>query len=160
MPSFDIVSEFEMHEAVNAVDQANREVTTRFDFKGSDAKFELNKDVVTMTAEAEFQLQQMYDILQTKMNRRGIDIACLELGEMEQLGKKVKQNVTLRQGLDSDLARKIVKMIKDKKMKVQSAIQGEKVRVTGKKRDDLQSVIALLKEAKIDIPLQFNNFRD
>ena len=160
MPSFDIVSEFEMHEAVNAVDQANREVTTRFDFKGSDAKFELNKDVVTMTAEAEFQLQQMYDILQTKMNRRGIDIACLELGEMEQLGKKVKQNVTLRQGLDSDLARKIVKMIKDKKMKVQSAIQGEKVRVTGKKRDDLQSVIALLKEAKIDMPLQFNNFRD
>jgi len=160
MPSFDIVSEFEMHEAVNAVDQANREINTRFDFKGSNAKFEQNKDVVTMTAEAEFQLQQMYDILQTKMNRRGIDIICLELGEIEKLGKQVKQNVTLRQGLDSDLARKIVKMIKDKKMKVQSAIQGEKVRVTGKKRDDLQSVIAMLKDAKIDMPLQFNNFRD
>jgi len=160
MPSFDIVSEFEMHEAVNAVDQANREINTRFDFKGSSAKFEQNKDVVTMTAEAEFQLQQMYDILQTRMNRRGIDISCLELGEVEKLGKQVKQNVTLRQGLDSDLARKIVKMIKDKKMKVQSAIQGEKVRVTGKKRDDLQSVITMLKDAKIDMPLQFNNFRD
>ncbi len=160
MPSFDIVSEFEMHEAVNAVDQARREINTRFDFKGSSAKFEQNKDVVTMTADAEFQLQQMYDILQTKMNRRGIDITCLELGEMEKLGKQVKQNVTLRQGLDSDLARKIVKMIKDKKMKVQSAIQGEKVRVTGKKRDDLQSVIAMLKDAKIDMPLQFDNFRD
>ncbi len=160
MPSFDIVSEFEMHEAVNAVDQANREVNTRFDFKGSNAVFEQNKDVVTMTAEAEFQLQQMYDILQTKMNRRGIDIACLDLGEIEHSGKQVKQSVTLREGLDSDLARKIVKMIKDKKLKVQAAIQGEKVRVTGKKRDDLQSVISMLKEAKIDMPLQFNNFRD
>lgn len=160
MPSFDIVSEFEMHEAVNAVDQARREVNTRFDFKGSSAKFEQNKEVISMTAEAEFQLQQMYDILQTKLNRRGIDIACLELGEVEKLGKQVKQSVSLRQGLESDLARKIVKMIKDKKLKVQSAIQGDKVRVTGKKRDDLQSVIAMLKEAKIDMPLQFNNFRD
>ncbi len=160
MPSFDIVSEFEMHEAVNAVDQANREVNTRFDFKGSSAKFEQNKDLITMTAEAEFQLQQMYDILQTKLNRRGIDIVCLKLGEIEKLGKQVKQSVTLRQGLDSDLARKIVKMIKDKKLKVQAAIQGDKVRVTGKKRDDLQSVMAMLKEASIDMPLQFNNFRD
>ncbi len=160
MPSFDIVSEFEMHEAVNAVDQAKRELNTRFDFKGSNAKFEQNKEVISMTAEAEFQLQQMYDILQTKLNRRGIDIACLELGEVEKLGKQVKQSVSLRQGLESELARKIVKMIKDKKLKVQSAIQGDKVRVTGKKRDDLQSVIAMLKEAKIDMPLQFNNFRD
>jgi len=160
MPSFDIVSEFEMHEAVNAVDQANREVNTRFDFKGSNAKFEQNKNVITMTADAEFQLQQMYDILQTKMNRRGIDIMCMELGEIEQTGKLVKQSVTLREGLDSELARKIVKIIKDKKLKVQSAIQGEKVRVTGKKRDDLQTVIALLKDSKIDMPLQFNNFRD
>ncbi|NOZ36489.1 MAG: YajQ family cyclic di-GMP-binding protein [Gammaproteobacteria bacterium] len=160
MPSFDIVSEFEMHEAVNAVDQANREVNTRFDFKGSSAKFEQNKDVITMTAEAEFQLQQMYDILQTKLNRRGIDITCLKLGEVEKLGKQVKQSVTLRQGLDSDLARKIVKMIKDKKLKVQAAIQGDKVRVTGKKRDDLQSVMAMLKDASIEMPLQFNNFRD
>ncbi|HFQ13699.1 MAG TPA: YajQ family cyclic di-GMP-binding protein [Gammaproteobacteria bacterium] len=160
MPSFDVVSEFEMHEAVNAVDQANREVSTRFDFKGTDAKFELNKEVVTMSADAEFQLQQMYDILQTKLNRRGIDIACLKLEEPEQAGKRVKQNVILRQGLDSDLSRKIVKMIKDRKLKVQAAIQGEKVRVTGKKRDDLQTVIAMLKEAKLDMPLQFNNFRD
>ncbi len=160
MPSFDIVSEFEMHEAVNAVDQARREITTRFDFKGSDASFEQSKEIITMTAGAEFQLQQMYDILQTKMNRRGIDIACMELGEMQPLGKQVKQQVTLREGLESDLARKIVKMIKDKKLKVQVAIQGEKVRVTGKKRDDLQAVMAMLKEAKLAMPLQYNNFRD
>ncbi|VAX12650.1 UPF0234 protein Yitk [hydrothermal vent metagenome] len=160
MPSFDIVSEFEMHEVVNAVDQAKREVGTRFDFKGSNAKFEQSKEVITMTAEAEFQLQQMYDILQTKLNRRGIDIACLQLAEIEKLGKQVKQSVSLREGLDSELARKIVKMIKDKKLKVQTAIQGDKVRVTGKKRDDLQSVIAMLKDASIDMPLQFNNFRD
>jgi len=160
MPSFDIISEFEKHEAVNAVDQATREISTRFDFKGSDASFDQNNEVVTMTAGAEFQLQQMYDILQTKMNRRGIDIACMELGKLEALGKQVKQTVTLHEGLDSDLARKIVKIIKDKKLKVQAAIQGEKVRVTGKKRDDLQSVMASLKEAKIDMPLQFNNFRD
>ncbi len=160
MPSFDIVSEFEMYEAVNAVDQANREVSTRFDFKGTGAKFEQNKEIITMIADAEFQLQQMYDILQSKLNRRGIDIACLELAEAEQSGKQMKQSVTLREGLDSELARKIVKMIKDKKLKVQAAIQGEKVRVTGKKRDDLQTVIGMLKEAKIDMPLQFNNFRD
>ncbi len=160
MPSFDIVSEFEMHEAVNAVDQAKREISTRFDFKGSQAAFEQSKDVITMTADAEFQLQQMYDILQTKLNRRGIDIACLQLGDIDKLGKQVKQSVTLREGLDSDLARKIVKTIKDKKLKVQVAIQGDKVRVTGKKRDDLQSVIAMLKDASIDMPLQFNNLRD
>jgi len=160
MPSFDIVSEFEMHEAVNAVDQAKREITTRFDFKGTDASFEQSKEVVTMTASAEFQLQQMYDILQSKMNRRGIDITCMELGETTPLGKQVKQAVTLREGLESDLARKIVKMIKDKKLKVQAAIQGEKVRVTGKKRDDLQAVMAMLKEAKLGMPLQYNNFRD
>lgn len=160
MPSFDIVSEFEMHEAVNAVDQAKREISTRFDFKGSQAAFEQSKDVITMTADAEFQLQQMYDILQTKLNRRGIDITCLQLDDIEKLGKQVKQRVTLREGLDSDLARKIVKTIKDKKLKVQIAIQGEKVRVTGKKRDDLQSVIAILKDMSVDMPLQFNNFRD
>lgn len=160
MPSFDVVSEVDMHEVTNAVDQANREVSTRFDFKGTNARFELAESVITMHAEAEFQLQQMYDILQTKLNRRGVDIACLEPGEVQQSGKEVHQAVTVRQGLDSDLARKIVRIIKDAKLKVQAAIQGDKVRVTGKKRDDLQKVIALLKEAKVDLPLQFTNFRD
>lgn len=160
MPSFDVVSEFDKHEATNAVDQANRELTTRFDFKGSGATFEKADAVITMTAGAEFQLQQMLDILQTKLNRRGIDIACLDIGEYEKAGKTVKQAVTLREGLDTALTKKIVKLIKDSKIKVQAAIQGEKVRVTGKKRDDLQAVIAMLKEAKLDMPLQFDNFRD
>ncbi len=160
MPSFDVVSEVEMHEVTNGVDQANREVTTRFDFKGTNANFELNESVISMKAQADFQLQQMLDILQTKLSRRGIDIACLELGDIQQSGKEVRQDVTIRQGLDSVLSKKIVKLIKDKKLKVQAAIQGEKVRVTGKKRDDLQQVIAMLKEAKLDLPLQYDNFRD
>jgi hypothetical protein len=160
MPSFDVVSEVEMHEVTNGVDQANREVSTRFDFKGTNASFELNDSVITMKAQAEFQLQQMLDILQTKLNRREIDIACLDIGDTQQSGKEVRQEVTIRQGLDSTLSKKIVKLIKDKKLKVQAAIQGEKVRVTGKKRDDLQQVIAILKEAKLDLPLQYNNFRD
>jgi len=160
MPRFDVVSEVDMHEVTNAVDQANREVTTRFDFKGTNARYELKESVVTMKAQAEFQLQQMLDILQTKLNRRGVDIACLELGDPEQSGKEVRQEVTIRQGLDSVLSKKIVKLIKDAKLKVQAAIQGDKVRVTGKKRDDLQQVIAMLKETKLDLPLQYNNFRD
>lgn len=160
MPSFDVVSEVDMHEVTNAVDQANREVNTRFDFKGSNASYELNESVVMMKAEAEFQLQQMLDILQTKLSRRGVDIACLELADPQQSGKEVRQEVTIRQGLDSVLSKKIVKLIKDAKLKVQAAIQGDKVRVTGKKRDDLQQVIAMLKEAKLDLPLQYNNFRD
>ncbi len=160
MPSFDVVSEVEMHEVTNGVDHANREVSTRFDFKGTNASFELNDSVITMKAQAEFQLQQMLDILQTKLNRREIDIACLDIGDTRQSGKEVRQEVTIRQGLDSTLSKKIVKLIKDKKLKVQAAIQGEKVRVTGKKRDDLQQVIAMLKEAKLDLPLQYNNFRD
>ena len=160
MPSFDVVSEVEMQEVTNGVDQANREVTTRFDFKGTNARFELNESIITMKAEAEFQLQQMLDILQTKLNRRGIDIACLELGDTQQSGKEVRQEVIIRQGLDSFLSKKIVKLIKDKKLKVQAAIQGDKVRVTGKKRDDLQQVMKTLREAGLGIPLQFNNFRD
>ncbi len=160
MPSFDVVSEVDMHEVTNAVDQANREVSTRFDFKGSGARYERADDVITMIAPSEFQLQQMLDILQTKLARRGVDIACLEIGEPQASGKEVRQIVTIRQGLDSPLAKRIVKLVKDSKLKVQAAIQGEKVRVTGKKRDDLQKVIALLKEADIEMPLQFNNFRD
>lgn len=160
MPSFDIVSEIDMHEAANAVDQANREVGTRFDFKGSNARFELKDNVVTLTGDSEFQVQQMLDILYGKLAKRGVDIAAAEEGKLEQLGKEARQTLTLRQGIDSDLARKIVKLIKDQKMKVQAAIQGEKVRVTGKKRDDLQAAIAMLREAKLDMPLQYNNFRD
>jgi hypothetical protein len=160
MPSFDVVSEVDMHEVTNAVDQANREVGTRFDFKGTNAKYELNNAEVLMTAEAEFQLQQMLDILQTKLNRRSIDIACLEINKAEMSGKEARQTVIIRQGLDSELAKKVSKTIKDSKIKVQSSIQGEKVRVNGKKRDDLQNVIALLKDTKLDMPLQFNNFRD
>ncbi len=160
MPSFDVVSEVDMHEVTNAVDQANREVGTRFDFKGSDAKYGLEGAEITMEAEAEFQLKQMLDILQTKLSRRGVDIECLEIHEPEVRGKRAYQRVTLRQGVDKELAKKIVKLIKEGKFKVQAAIQGEKVRVTGKKRDELQRVIGMLREAKLGLPLQFENFRD
>lgn len=160
MPSFDVVSEVDSHEINNAVDQANREIGTRFDFKGVDAKFERNESEIKLTAEADFQLNQMIDILQNKLSKRSVDIRALEIKDPEASGKLVHQSVIVREGIDSDLARKIVKMIKDKKMKVQAAIQGDKVRVTGKKRDDLQTVIAMLKESGIELPLQFNNFRD
>ena len=160
MPSFDIVSEIDMHEAANAVDQSNREVGTRFDFKGSGARCELNDAVITLHAENEFQLQQMLDILQPKLAKRGIDILCLKVDPPQVSGKQARQTVTLRQGIETTLAKDIVKRIKESKLKVQAAIQGEQVRVTGKKRDDLQDVMALLRKAELDMPLQFNNFRD
>jgi len=160
MPSFDVVSEVDMHELSNAVDQANREVNTRFDFKGSDAKFEQSGSELTLTAQSEFQLEQMMDILRIKMVKRGVDIGSLEMGEPETVNMRARQKVTVRQGIDKDLARKIVKLIKDAKLKVQSAIQGDQVRVTGKKRDDLQQVMAMLKEQKLGLPLQYTNFRD
>lgn len=160
MPSFDVVSEVDMHEAANAVDQANREVSTRFDFKGSEAQFELNENEILLKAEVEFQLQQMLDILQSKLSKRGVDIGCMEVGEAQTTGRRAQQQVILKQGLETLLAKKIIKLIKDSKLKVQASIQGEKVRVNGKKRDDLQQVIALLKEAKLELPLQYNNFRD
>ena len=160
MPSFDIVSEYDKHEAQNAVDQANKEVTTRFDFKGTNSTFELNEDTLLMSSESEFQLQQMLDIVQTKLAKRGVDIACMDIAEPKASGKIVRQEIKLKQGIDSVLAKKIVKMIKDKKLKVQAAIQGEQVRVTGKKRDDLQEVIQMLKSEKLEMPLQFTNFRD
>lgn len=160
MPSFDIVSEFDMHEASNAVDQANREVNARFDFKGSNAVYGQHNENITLKAETEFQLSQMLDILQIKLTKRGVDIACMEISEPQSSGKQAQQSVTLKHGLDTPLAKKIVKLIKDKKMKVQAAIQGDKVRVTGKKRDDLQQVIQTLKQEKWDMPLQFDNFRD
>lgn len=160
MPSFDIVSEVNLHEAANAVDQANREVGTRFDFKGSGAKFELVDSVITLTGESEFQLQQMLDVLHIKLAKRNVDIASLKADEPKIAGKQAKQAITLIQGIDGDLARKIVKLLKDSKIKVQTAIQGEKLRVTGKKRDDLQECIALLRAAELDQPLQYDNFRE
>lgn len=160
MPSFDIVSELDMHEVTNAVDQSNRELQMRYDFKGVDARFELSESSVTITAEVDFQLQQMLEVLRTKMTGRKIDIRCLEVKDPETANMRARQEVVLKQGLDQPFAKKIVKMIKDAKLKVQSQVQGEQVRVTGKKRDDLQSVIAMLREAELELPLQFNNFRD
>ena len=160
MPTFDVVSEVDMHEVTNAVDQANREVRTRFDFKGTDSSFSREGDAITLKSESDFQLKQMLDMLQGKLNKRGIDIACLAIAEPELVGKEARQTVTIRQGLETELSRKIVKMLKESKLKVQGAIQGDKVRVTGKKRDDLQEVIATLRDAKFDMPLQYINFRD
>lgn len=161
MPTFDIVSEVDVHEVRNAVEQSNKEVGTRFDFKGVDAKFELAIETqVTLTAEADFQLQQMMEILRGKLVKRNVDVKSLSEGEVQLSGQRATLEVKIQQGIESDIARKLVKQIKDKKLKVQTAIQGEKLRVTGKKRDDLQTVIAFLRELPLDIPLQFNNFRD
>ncbi|MDH3762461.1 MAG: YajQ family cyclic di-GMP-binding protein [Gammaproteobacteria bacterium] len=160
MPSFDVVSEVDHHELSNALDQANREIGTRYDFKGSNARIEASGNQLSLEAESEFQLNQMAPILKEKMSRRGIDVDCLEFGEVVEMNRRARQPVTVREGLDKDLARKMVKLIKDSKLKVQAAIQGEQLRVTGKKRDDLQQVMQKLREAGLGIPLQFNNFRD
>ena len=160
MPSFDIVSEVDHHELSNAIDQANREIGTRYDFKGSDARIEQSENQLTLSSESEFQIKQMTPILKEKMSKRGIDVSCLEFSDVVEMNKRARQQVLVREGLDKDLARKIVKLIKESKLKVQSAIQGEQVRVNGKKRDDLQQVMQLLKAANLGIPLQFNNFRD
>ncbi|MDH5767094.1 MAG: YajQ family cyclic di-GMP-binding protein, partial [Gammaproteobacteria bacterium] len=145
MPSFDVVSEIDAHELTNAIDQMNREIGNRFDFKGSNAKIDLTETAMNIEADSEFQINQIEDIVYQKLAKRGIDTRCLEKGKIEERGKRAYQTITVRQGIDKDLARKIVKMIKDKKMKVQAAVQGEQVRVTGKKRDDLQQVITMLK---------------
>jgi uncharacterized protein YajQ (UPF0234 family) len=160
MPSFDVVSDFDAHEASNGVDQANREVTTRFDFKGTGSKFELDKEVITLTSQTEFQLQQMMEILRQKMGRRDIDIACFDEQTTELSGDTARKRVILKKGIDADLARKLVKMIKGSKLKVQAAIQGDQLRITGKKRDVLQAAISLLKDADVELPLQYENFRD
>ena len=160
MPSFDVVSEVDHHELSNALDQANREIGTRYDFKGSNARIEQTGNQLTLEAESEFQVKQMVPILKEKMSKRGIDVDCLEFGEIVEMNKRARQPVTVREGLDKDLASKMVKLIKDSKLKVQAAIQGEQLRVTGKKRDDLQQVMQNLREAGLGIPLQFNNFRD
>jgi uncharacterized protein YajQ (UPF0234 family) len=160
MPSFEIVSEINEHELANAVDQASREVGQRFDFKGTNAKFELKEAVVTMSAQADFQLKQMLDILKLKLSKRGIDVACLKVDEPVTTGQTARQLVTLRQGVDTELGKKIQRLVKDSKLKVQAALQDQQVRVTGKSRDDLQAVIALVRKGEFDLPLQFNNFRD
>ena len=160
MPSFDVVSEFDAHEASNAVDQANREVTTRFDFKGTGSKFVLDGQEIAMTSQSDFQLKQMLDILRQKMSKRGVDIGCIKEEEPEITGSEARQKIILRQGIDTPLARDLVKKIKAMKIKVQSAIQGDKLRVSGKKRDDLQAVISMLKDTDVDLPLQYENFRD
>lgn len=161
MPSFDVVSQVNMQEVRNAVDQANREISTRFDFKGSDARVEQAEVKLTLYADDEFKVGQARDILQLKLSKRGVDLAALEFAKVEIIGgNKARQDATVREGISTELAKKIVKAIKDSKLKVQAAIQGEEIRVSGKKRDDLQAAIALLKGQKFDIPLQFINFRD
>ncbi|MAE33861.1 MAG: YajQ family cyclic di-GMP-binding protein [Oceanospirillaceae bacterium] len=161
MPSFDVVSEVDKHEAQNAVDQANRELSTRFDFRGVSASFELKDFVVTMIADNKTQLDQMKSMLISAMIKRSIKANCLEFAEPQGTGKQVKILATMRQGIDKDLGRKIAKLIKDSKIKVQASIQGDTVRVQGKKRDDLQQVMAMLRgEESIDMPLAFKNFKD
>lgn len=160
MPSFDVVSEVDKHALTNAVDQARRIITNRYDFKGVDASYERNDFLITLTTDADFQLAQMIDILQDALLKNKISIACLEIKDAIASGKQVKQEIIVRTGLESDLCKKIVKMLKAEKFKAQSQIQGDQVRVTGKKRDDLQTVIAFLRASEIDMPLQFNNFRD
>ena len=160
MPSFDVVSELDYHELTNAVDQAIRELESRFDFKGTDAKFTLNKNELNLEAPADFQLKQMLDIVKLKLTKRGIDLVCLEVKDAEINLARARQKVILREGVDAEGARKIQRAIKDSKLKVQAATQGTKVRITGKSRDELQAAMALLRQQKLEVALQFNNFRD
>ena len=160
MPSFDVISEVDTHELTNAVDQANRELSTRFDFKGVDAKFALEDAVISQSAPSEFQLKQMNDILRARLIARGIDARCLEFGPVESNLAGARQKITVKQGIERDLAKKIQSAIKDAKLKVDTQINGDKLRVIGKKRDDLQTAIALLRAAEFERPLQYDNFRD
>lgn len=160
MPSFDIVSEVALEEVRNAVENAERELATRFDFRGAQASFVWENETATFSAESEFQLEQMEDILRNKLVKRGIDVATMELSEIEHSGKTYNKKVTFKQGIEAPVAKKLVKLIKDKKLKVQPTIQGEQVRVSGKKRDDLQATMAVVREADLGQPFQFQNFRD
>jgi cyclic-di-GMP-binding protein len=160
MPSFDTVSEVNAHEVANAVDQANRELGQRFDFKDTGAIYELDELTVKMRAQVDFQLKQMLDILKLRLSKRGIDLTCLDVQDPQITLATAQQDVVLKQGIDQDAGKKIVRLIKDSKLKVQASLQGDKVRVTGKSRDDLQSAIQLLRASKLEVPLQFNNFRD
>ena len=163
MPSFDIVSEVNQVEVHNALDQANKEITNRFDFKGSDARVELNEKEkkLTVYADDEFKLGQVRDVLTGKLAKRGVDVRCLNPGEVEKAGgNKVRQDVAVREGIEQELGKKIVKLVKDSKLKVQASIQGDTVRISGAKKDTLQDVIALVRKSVTDVPLQFKNFRD
>jgi hypothetical protein len=161
MPSFDVVSEANQVEVKNAVDQANKEITTRFDFKGSDARIEQKERELTAYADSDFQLGQLRDVLTNKMSKRNVDVRFLDIGKVEKIGgDKVKQVIKVKNGIESEAAKKIQRLIKDSKIKVQASIQGESLRVSGAKRDDLQATIALLKKEVNDLPLEFNNFRD
>ncbi len=160
MPSFDTVSEINHHELTNAIDQANREIGNRYDFKGANARIEMKGNELVLSAESKFQVQQMFPVLLSKMTKRGLDVDCLKTGDIEEQAKTARQGISIQEGIDKEIAKKIVKLIKDSKLKVQASIQGEQVRVTGKKRDDLQQAIQLMKEANLGLPLQFTNFRD
>ncbi|QJD60647.1 YajQ family cyclic di-GMP-binding protein [Pseudomonas sp. gcc21] len=161
MPSFDVVSELDKHEVTNAIDNAMKELDRRYDLRGKgDFEFREKDLTVTITADAEFQLEQMLEILKMNLTKRKIDIKCMEIKPHFASGKQVKQDVVLREGIDKEMAKKIVALVKESKIKVQAAIQGEQVRITGKKRDDLQQTMAMLKGTSLDLPLQFNNFRD
>ncbi|MFO7276876.1 MAG: YajQ family cyclic di-GMP-binding protein [Pseudomonadota bacterium] len=160
MPSFDVVSELDAHEITNAVDQANRELAQRFDFKDTGARFELEDFVVTLHAQVEFQLRQMLEILKMRLSKRGVDVACMEVKEPQTSLSAARQQVVLRHGIDAETGRRITRIIKDSKLKIQASIQGDKVRVTGKQRDDLQAAIQLLRRSDLGVPLQFKNFRD
>ncbi|HEY6481986.1 MAG TPA: YajQ family cyclic di-GMP-binding protein [Steroidobacteraceae bacterium] len=160
MPSFDVVSELNAHEVANAVDQANRELAQRFDFKDTGATYELTDLSVTLRAQVDFQLKQMLEILKLRLSKRGIDLACVEAKEPQTTLSSAQQEVALKHGIDQESGKKITRLIKDSRLKVQAALQGEKVRITGKQRDDLQQAMHLLRTAKLEVPLQFNNFRD
>jgi uncharacterized protein YajQ (UPF0234 family) len=160
MPSFDTVSELNSHEVANAVDQANRELGQRFDFKDTGAVYELQEFTVTLKAQVDFQLKQMLDILKIRLGKRGIDIACLEVKDAKTNLASAQQEVLLKQGIDAETGKKLAKVIKESKLKVQGSLQGDKLRVTGKSRDDLQAAMQLLRASKVEVPLQFNNFRD
>jgi uncharacterized protein YajQ (UPF0234 family) len=160
MPSFDTVSELNSHEVINAVDQANRELSQRFDFKDTGARFELQELTVTLHAQVDFQLKQMLEILKLRLSKRGVDLICLDPKEPQTTLSAAHQEIVLKHGIDADSGRKIARLIKDSKLKVQASLQGDKVRIIGKQRDDLQAAMALLRGAKFEVPLQFNNFRD
>ena len=161
MPSFDVVSEVDQHELSNAVDHTQREIGTRFDFKGTSAKAEVSEGkIIILHADSDFQIQQIHPVLYQKLTARKIDIACLEAGKVENSGKGVKQSITVKQGIDKETAKKAIARIKESKIKVQAQVQGEQLRINGKKRDDLQAVMALLKDAELGLPMQFQNFRD
>lgn len=160
MPTFDVVSEVDQHELANAVDQASREITNRFDFKGTSADTKLNDGALVLTADSDFQIQQMHPILYAKLTARSIDIECLDAGKVETSGKGVKQTIKVRVGIEKDIAKKAIGKIKESKLKVQAQVQGEQLRITGKKRDDLQAVMKLLENADLGVPMQFQNFRD